>query len=72
MSAAWATVIAACIAACSAVLVAVINKFRQENRKDHGQVMTVLGAITRMMGDHSNKIDRIDDKLERHIDSHNR
>lgn len=64
MSAAWATVIAACIAAGSAVLVAFINKFRQENRKDHGQVMTVLGAITRILTDHSGQLGKVEEKVD--------
>lgn len=39
-------IIVACIAAVGGIIVAVIQKFRNENRRDHGSVMDRLDLIS--------------------------
>jgi hypothetical protein len=64
VDAALATVLAAIVTATGVVLSALINKFRRENQKDHGQVMTVLGAMTRIMSSHSHEIEKVGEKVD--------
>ena len=63
MSAAWATVIAATVTGSFGVIVALIHKFRKENRADHGQVMSVLGTITSILHVHSRQLESVDEKV---------
>jgi hypothetical protein len=60
MDAAIASIIVACIATVGSVLVAMIQKFRIENRKDHGAVME---ALKDLHGD----IKEVDEKIDGHI-----
>ena len=70
MSAAWATVIAATVTGSFGVIVALIHRFRKENRADHGQVMSVLGSILHSINRHDQRLEQVDSKLDRHIESH--
>ncbi len=56
-------VYAALITAIGAIIVALIQKFRKENRADHGAVTTMIELL------HSDVKD-IDKKLDHHIDDH--
>jgi hypothetical protein len=60
MDAAIASIIVACIATVGSILVAMIQKFRIENRKDHGAVME---ALKDLHGD----IKEVDEKIDGHI-----
>jgi len=60
MDTAIASIIVACIATVGSVLVAMIQKFRTENRKDHGAVMD---ALKDLHGD----IKEVDEKIDGHI-----
>ena len=56
-------VLAAIVGAVGAIIVAVINQFRKENRKDHAKVVDVLERV-------SNTVDRVEGKVDRHIEWH--
>lgn len=60
MDAAVASIIVASIATMGSVLVAMIQKFRTENRKDHGAVMEALKDL-------HNDIEAVDEKIDGHI-----
>ena len=56
-------VYASLVTAVSGILIALIQKFRKENREDHGVVASLLEML------HSD-VNQIDIKLDRHIDDH--
>ena len=56
-------VLAAIVGAVGAIIVAVINQFRKENRKDHAKVVDVLERV-------SNTVERVEGKVDRHIEWH--
>jgi hypothetical protein len=56
-------VLAAIVTACSAVIVALINKFRKENREDHAHVVKALDRVSVTM-------DRVEGKVDSHIEWH--
>ena len=56
-------VLAAIVGAVGAIIVAVINQFRKENRKDHAKVVDVLERV-------STTVDRVEGKVDRHIEWH--
>lgn len=56
-------VYAALVTTIGAVLVALIQKFRKENKEDHGTVTAMIKLL------HTDVKD-IDQKLDRHIDDH--
>ena len=58
-----AAVLGALITATGGVLVAIINKFRKENHADHGRVRDALDRV-------SATIDRVEGKVDSHIDWH--
>ena len=58
-----AVVLAAAITAVGTILVALIQQFRRENRRDHGHVMDALQRVSHTM-------DRVEGKVDSHIDWH--
>lgn len=58
-----AAVLAAIVTTVGAVIVALIQRGRRENKDDHALVM---GAIRHVV----NVVDRVDRKLDRHLDDH--
>ena len=58
-----AVVLAAAITAVGTILVALIQQFRRENRRDHG---TVMDAINRV----SNTVERVEGKVDSHLEWH--
>jgi len=56
-------VLAAIVGAVGAIIVAVINQFRKENRKDHAKVVDVLERV-------STTVERVEGKVDRHIEWH--
>lgn len=60
VDAAFASIIVALITAGSGIIVAFIQKFRKENRNDHGVVMEAI------MGLHDD-IHQVDEKIDGHI-----
>jgi phosphopantetheine adenylyltransferase len=63
MDMATASIITAAIAAFASVVVAVIQQFRRENRRDHGTVMDVLRRV-------SHSMDRVEGKVDSHLEWH--
>ena len=63
MDAGIAAVLGAVIAAVGGIIVAIIDKFRKENRRDHGAVMDALDLV-------SNTVERVEGKVDSHIEWH--
>jgi len=57
-------VIVALIAAVGGILAALVQKGREENKKDHGVVASLLKQV-------HNEVVKVEDKLDSHIESHN-
>lgn len=56
-------VYASLVTALGAIIVALIQKFRKENKEDHGAVTAMIKLL------HSD-VKHIDEKLDHHIDDH--
>jgi uncharacterized membrane-anchored protein YhcB (DUF1043 family) len=59
----WALVISALLAGVASIIVALIQKFRKENRRDHGAVMDALDRVSHTM-------ERVEGKVDSHIEWH--
>jgi len=70
MDAGWAIVVAAFVSAVGGILVALIQKFRKENQKDHVVVMGMLRVVYKSLQRNEMKLDRVDERLNSHIESH--
>jgi hypothetical protein len=66
----WAVFLSAVVAGAFSVLVTVIQKFKKDNASDHEVVMGMLKMVYKKQGNVEDKIDRVDSKLDRHIESH--
>ena len=70
MDAGWAIVLAAVVSAVGGILVALIQKFRKENQKDHDVVMGMLRIVYKSLQRNEMKLDKVDERLTSHIESH--
>jgi hypothetical protein len=70
MDAGWAVVLAAIVSAVGGILVALIQKFRKENQKDHDVVMGMLRVVYKALQRNEMKLDKVDGRLTDHIESH--
>jgi len=70
MDTATASIIVATITAVGGILVAVINKFRKENHTDHQVVMGILHVVRKSQQRVEDKVDRVDERLASHLESH--
>lgn len=70
MDAGWAVVLAAIVSAVGGILVALIQKFRKENQKDHDVVMSMLRIVYKSLQRNEMKLDKVDERLTDHIESH--
>lgn len=70
MDAGWAVFLSAVVAGAFSVLVAVIQKFKRENAKDHDLVVNMLKLVYRKQTTTEDKIDRVSDRLTDHIQNH--
>lgn len=59
----WGIVLAALLTSIGGIITTLIMRFRKENANDHATVMQAIGKI-------AGNIDRIDSKLDSHIDWH--
>jgi hypothetical protein len=66
----WAVFLSAVVAGAFSVLVTVIQKFKKDNASDHEVVMGMLKMVYKKQGNVEDKIDRVDAKLDRHIETH--
>jgi hypothetical protein len=65
-----AMVIAATITGGFGFLAAAINKYRKENAVDHAVVIGILRLVHKSQQRTEDKVDRVDERLTRHIESH--
>lgn len=70
MDSGWAIFLSAVVAGAFSVLVAVIQKFKRENAKDHDLVVNMLKLVYRKQTTTEDKIDRVADRLTDHIQNH--
>jgi hypothetical protein len=70
MDAGWALVVAAVVTAVGAIIVAILDKFRKENSKDHEVVMGMLRIVHKSQQRTEDKVDRVDERLTEHLSSH--
>ena len=70
MDAGWAGIIAAVVAAVGGVIVAALDKFRKENHTDHQVVMGILHVVRKSQQRVEDKVDRVDERLASHLESH--
>jgi hypothetical protein len=59
----WGIVIASLVTAVGGVVTTLLLKVKNENTKDHASVMEILRSV-------GGKVERIDSKLDAHIDWH--
>ena len=59
----WGVVIAALVTAVGGIITTLLLRFRKENTQDHASVMEILRSV-------GGKVERIDSKLDSHIDWH--
>ena len=70
MDAGWAVVLAAVVSAVGGILVTLLQKFRKENSRDHEVVTGILRMVYRAQQRTEDKIDKVDERLQDHIESH--
>ena len=70
MDAGWSVFLSAVVAGAFSVLVTIIQKFKKDNASDHEVVMGMLKMVYKKQGNVEDKIDRVDSKLDRHIETH--
>ncbi len=59
----WGVVVAALVTAVGGIITTLLLRFRKENTEDHASVMEILRSV-------GGKVERIDSKLDSHIDWH--
>ena len=72
MDGGWAMVIAAVVSTVGGVMVALIQKARKENHKDHEVVQGILRMVYRAQQRTEDKVDRVNERLADHIYQHHR
>jgi hypothetical protein len=70
MDAGWALVVAAVVTAVGGIIVAVLQQFKKENSKDHAYVRGMLTMLYSSQRRIEGKVDRVDDRLSNHLESH--
>lgn len=68
----YAMIIVAVITTVGAILVAIMQKGRKENREDHALVVDQLRFINKNIDRVSYKVAKVDVKLDQHIQDHER
>jgi len=66
----WALLLSAVVTGAFGVLIAAIQKFKKENASDHEVVMGMLKMVYKKQSNVEDKIDRVDSKLDTHIQNH--
>ncbi len=70
MDGGWALIVAAVVTAVGAIIVAILDKFRKENSKDHEVVMGMLRMVYKSQQRTEDKVDKVDERLTEHLASH--
>ena len=72
MDAGLATIWAACIGGGFSILAMIVQKFKNENHKDHDTVMAMLRLMRRAQDRTEDKLDNVSERLTNHIEQHNK
>jgi hypothetical protein len=70
MDGGWALVLAAVVTAVGGIIVAVLQKFKEENHKDHAYVQGLLAMLYKSQNRIESKVERVDERLSNHLDFH--
>jgi len=70
MDANAALIIAAVVTAVGGILVAIIQQFKKENHTDHQVVIGLLHVLRKSQARVEDKVDRVDERLTNHLESH--
>ena len=70
MDGGWALILSAVVTAVGGILVTLIAQFRKENKSDHAGVAGMLQHIYRSVGRVETKVDKVEKKLDDHINDH--
>jgi hypothetical protein len=70
MDANAALIVAAVVTAVGGILVAIIQQFKKENHTDHQVVVGMLRLVHRSQQRVEDKVDRVDERLTNHLESH--
>lgn len=70
MDGGWALVLAAVVTAVGGIIVAVLQQFKKENHTDHQIVVGLLQVLRKSQIRVEDKVDRVDERLTSHLDSH--
>ena len=65
-----ALILAAAVTGAFGLLTVIIQRFKTENRKDHGTVMAMLRLMRRAQDRTEDKVDKVSDRLTDHIAKH--
>jgi hypothetical protein len=70
MDGGWALVVSAVVTAVGGLLVAMLSRFRKENKQDHDIVLGLLKMVYSRAGRVEEKVDKVDERLTQHVGSH--
>jgi DNA anti-recombination protein RmuC len=70
MDGGWALILSAVVTAVGGILVTLIAQFRKENKSDHAVVAGMLQHIYRSVGRVETKVDKVEKKLNDHVEDH--
>jgi hypothetical protein len=70
VDAGWALLLSAVVTGAFGVVVTLLQKFKKENASDHEVVMGMLKMVYKKQSNVEDKIDRVDSKLDTHIQNH--
>lgn len=70
MDGGWALIVSAVVTAVGGILVALIARFRSENKQDHAVVLGLLKMVYNKTSKVEEKVTQVDARLTRHVESH--
>ena len=70
MDGGWALVLAAVVTAVGGIIVALLQQFKKENSQDHAYVRGMLTMLYKSQSRIEGKVDKVDDRLSDHLESH--
>jgi len=65
-----ALIIAAAVTAVGGIIVAIIQQFRKENHTDHQVVVGLLHVLRKSQIRVEDKVDKVDERLDKHLEFH--
>jgi hypothetical protein len=65
-----ALIIAAAVTAVGGIIVAIIQQFRKENHTDHQVVVGLLQVLRKSQQRVEDKVDKVDERLDKHLEFH--